>query len=236
MDHARPLSGLVSDVSDLYGLTKAQLLTLERMGEKLANRLLENIAASRHRSLDRTFYGLGIWRLGREVSTLLSERYDSVERISRLSAEELAAIPGIGPVIAGSVAAAFQSDSIRHTISQLAAAGVRLEKGREEKDPMTQLNIIDTPEAAAPPSRPWDGLYFVVTGKLLGYSRGEAEAAIRSLGGRTGSTVSERTNYLIVGEKPGSKLTKARQLDVKIIDNARFQALLANPDQLRKAA
>ncbi len=64
----------------------------------------------------------------------------------------------------------------------------------------------------------------------------EAEAAIRSLGGRTGSTVSERTNYLIVGEKPGSKLTKARQLDVKIIDDARFQALLANPDQLRKAA
>lgn len=214
--------GLVHGPEDLYLLTKEQLVGLEGFGERSAAKLLESIERSRENPLERVLYSLGIFRLGREVSGLLAQRYESVEEIAELTEEQLTSIPGIGPRTARSVVEGMRTERVRRTIAGLGAAGVRVKREtdgdqdmRGEKYSMTQVEEFA-------------GKNCVVTGKIEGMTRAEAEDLIREMGGRVGSSVTANTDVLVVGEKPGSKLEKARSLRrAQIMDNAEFQRILA---------
>ena len=211
--------GLVENVGDLYFLTREQLLKLDRMGEKLANRILRNIEVSRSKPLERVLYSLGIFRLGRMVSGKLATRYGEMEEISRLDREQLESIEGIGPEIASSVVRGFHSERVRTTLERLKEAEVNMRKNKEEeKETMT------TAEGRGK----LEGLNLVVTGKLEGMTRHDAESMIRQQGGNASSSVTRQTNYLVVGEKPGSKLSKARQMGVAILNQQQFQQMLAD--------
>jgi len=204
-------TGLVKDYADLYALTAEQLEPLERMGAKSAAALVKQIAASRSRGLVRVLNALGIRHVGPRVATLLCERFPSIEALQAASAEELANVPEIGAIIAASVHEWLQGDYGRRTIAGLQAAGVRL----------------DVPEADRVAGGPLTGKTLVVTGTLAGFSRQEAEEAIRKAGGRASSSVSKKTDYLVAGEEAGSKLATATKLGVPVIDEAELRRLLA---------
>jgi DNA ligase (NAD+) len=201
---------LVKDYADLYALTAEQLEPLERMGKKSAAALVEQIAASRSRGLVRVLNALGIRHVGPRVATLLSERFPTIESLQAASAEELASVPEIGEIIAASVHEWLQGDYGRRTIAGLRAAGVRL----------------DVPEADRVAGGPLTGKTLVVTGTLAGFSRQEAEQAIRKAGGRASSSVSKKTDYVVAGEEAGSKLATAKKLGVPVIDEAELRRLL----------
>ena len=208
---------LVNNTADLYSITREQLLGLDRMGEKLATRILTNIEGSRQQGLDRALYALGIFRLGRDVSGKLASEYHTMAEIRVLSEEELAAIEGIGPEIARSVREGFESERVKRTLELMENAGVNLTgkiKQKEQSQTMTDQKL--------------QGLNFVVTGKLDGMTRVDAEMLIQQNGGSTSSSVTRVTNYLVVGEKPGSKLTKAEKLGVEVISQEDLNDLIAN--------
>jgi len=204
-------TGLVTDYADLYALTPAQLEPLERMGKKSAAALVEQIAASKGRGLVRVLNALGIRHVGPRVATLLCERFASIDALQAASAEELASVPEIGGIIAASVHEWLQGDYGRRTIAGLRDAGVRL----------------DVPEADRVAGGPLAGKTLVVTGTLAGFSRQEAEEAIRKAGGRAASSVSKKTDYVVAGEEAGSKLASAQKLGVPVLDEAAFTKLLA---------
>ena len=218
--------GLVSNPADLYALTKGQLLTLERMGERSANRILANIDGSRNRPLDRVLYSLGIYRLGREVSTLLAERYTSVDEVAGLDEAQIAAIDGIGPKIAESVYQGMRSERTLRTITGLREGGVRLERAEEPQQKEAVQHMQQ--------ETPFSGKNFVVTGKLESMKRDEAHAEIQRRGGFTGSSVTAKTNTLILGggpdadmSNPSTKLKKAMSNpNVEIIREADFLKML----------
>ena len=213
-------AGMVQNPADVYQLTRKQLLQLDRMGEKLADRVLRNVERSKEQPMDRVLYSLGIFRLGREVSGLLARRYPSVDRVALLSARELAGIDGIGPKIAQSVVEGFQSDRVMETMAGMEAAGVRMQQQRpiQEKQTNTQESSKMNEDFA--------NKTFVVTGKLTGMTREEAETAIQARGGNAGSSVTGKTDHLVVGDKPGSKMTKAQKLGVPIMSEDEFFQLL----------
>jgi DNA ligase (NAD+) len=203
-------TGLVKDYADLYGLAVEQLAPLERMGEKSAAAVVAQIAASRDRGLVRVLNAVGIRHVGPRVATLLCERFPAIENLEAAPVEELAAVPEIGPVIAASVHDWLAGDFGRRTIAGLRKAGVRL----------------DVPAAERTATGPLTGKTLVVTGTLTGFSRQEAEEAIRRAGGRAASSVSKKTDYLVAGAEAGSKLATARKLGVPVLDEAAFRALL----------
>ena len=210
---------LVQNVADIYNVTREQLLRLDRMGQRLADRILRNIDASRNRPMHRVLYSLGIYRLGREVSSLLEQQYSSIQEVSQLSVEQLTSIEGIGPKIAQNVVAGFASQRVRDTVHLLDQAGVTTQW---EPKPKQEHQMAMTNQQQPK----FQGKTFVVTGKLDGMSRPEAEDIIRSLGGKASSSVTGNTDYLVVGERPGTKLTKARSLDrVTILNQQEFMAL-----------
>ena len=204
--------GMVADVSDLFYLKKEQLLGLERMGEKLAAKIMTNIESSKSRPLARLLFGLGITHVGSEVAELLTQNYHSLDEIGLAPVEDLTAIPGIGPKIAASIVDYFQAPSNREVIEKLRQAGVSL---KEE------------PETAG--EAPFNGLTFVVTGTLDAMSRAGAESRIKELGGKVTSSVSRNTSYVVVGASPGSKVVVAERLGVFILDEEAFLDLLASP-------
>ena len=203
-------TGLVRDSADLYALTTGQLEPLERMGEKSARSLVDAIEKSRKRGLARVLNALGIRHVGPRVATLLCERFPSIDRLREASEEQLAAVQEIGPVIAASVHEWLASEHGIRSIDGLRKAGVGLE-------------VLAAERAAA---GPLTGKTLVVTGTLAGFSRQEAEEAIRRAGGRASSSVSKKTDYLVAGEEAGSKLDNARKLGVKILDEQEFVKLL----------
>ena len=210
--------GMVSDVADLYRLEKERLLELDRMGDKLATRIMSNIEASRSRPLPRMLFALGITHVGAEVADLLSQNYIGLFDLSRATEEDLTEIDGIGPKIAESIIAWFQDPASQQVIEKLRAADVKLEQ--------------DALPVAAPvgsDAAPFAGLNFVVTGTLSALSRSEAEARIKRMGGKVTSSVTRKTNYVVVGESPGSKAARAEQLGINIVDEEGFQALLESP-------
>ena len=154
---------------------------------------------------------LGIRHVGPRVATLLCERFPVIEKLQEASADDLGNVPEIGPTIAASVHEWLASDYGRRTIAGLQDAGVRL----------------DVPAADRTASGPLTGKTLVVTGTLPGFSRQEAEEAIRKAGGRASSSVSKKTDYLVAGEEAGSKLATAKKLGVAVIDEAKFKTLLA---------
>jgi DNA ligase (NAD+) len=200
---------LIRDAADLYGLTTDQIAGLDGMGPASARKVAQAIAQSKHPPLARLIYALGIRHIGRQRARLLAEHFGSLDRLRAASEQELTAIPGIGPAIAGSVARYFQEDATAALLRKLADAGV-------------------TPAAPAPvaASEQLAGTCFVLTGRLDAYTRAEASRLIEQAGGRVASAVSRSTDYLIVGQRPGSKLDRARTLGIPTLDEAAFQDLL----------
>ena len=206
--------GLVSDVSHVYNLTSEQLVQLDRMGEKLATRILTNIEASKKRPLARILFALGILHVGAEVAELLAARYASIDDIAAATTDDLTEIEGIGPRIAESIVSYFATERNQQTISELRGAGVQL---WQELAPVNEDD------------QPWKGQTFVITGTLSTMTRREAEGKVKALGGSTTSSVSRKTNWLVAGESAGSKLATAERLGVPVLDEDGLLALLAEP-------
>jgi DNA ligase (NAD+) len=210
-------AGLIKDASDLYYLTREQLLGLERMADKSASNVLKSIEASKNRPLARVIFALGILHVGDQYAELLAGHFAGIDDLASAGQEELLTIPSIGPKIAEGIAAFFRQEGNRQIIEKLRKAGVRLEreKGKE----------------VTPGALPLAGLEFVLTGKLESLSRSEAEAKIKALGGKAGSDVTRKTSYVVVGADPGSKLAKAQKLGTKTLTEAELLELLNNAER-----
>ena len=208
---------MVLDVSDLYGLTREDLTALDRMGDKLATRILDNIKASKERPLARILFALGILHVGAEVAELLAGRYAGIDDIAAAGVEQLTGIEGIGPRIAESIVSYFADARNQKTIAGLRDAGVRLQ---QERVPLDTAAL------------PWQGQTFVITGTLATMTRREAEGKVKALGASATSSVSRKTNWVVAGESAGSKLATAERLGVPVLDEAGLLALLAEPERL----
>jgi len=206
-------SGLIKDVADIYTLKdkKDELIALERMGAKSAANVLKAIEDSKNRPLARVIFALGIRHVGSETAEILAKNFGSIDKLAKASEEELMTVPTIGPKIAESVAAFFRQESNLKVIDKLKKAGVRMQ---------------EKVEAAKPRELPLSGKEFVITGKLQSFTRTEAEAKIRELGGSVGSSVTKKTTHLIVGADPGSKLDRARELGTTLLTEEQFLEML----------
>ncbi len=206
--------GFVSTLADLYYLERERLLELDRMGERLATKILDNIEASKNRPLSRILFALGITHVGAEVADLLTQRFASIDQLAQASQDELTAIEGIGPKIAESIYEYFQVEQNLAVIEKLRQAGVKL---------YHEMEIVDAS------ALPWNGLTFVVTGTLATMTRREAETRIKALGGSATSSVTRKTGFLVAGASPGSKLDTANRLGTRILDEDAFVSLLEAP-------
>jgi DNA ligase (NAD+) len=202
---------LVRGYGDLYRLQTGQLLELERMGARSAEKLLAGIEASKTRGLARLLNGLSIRHVGARVAAVLAETFGSIEDLQKATVEDLSETMEIGPVIAESVHAFLQSDFGRGTIADLASVGIGMTAPRKAK---------------AAPTGPLAGKTIVVTGTLERYGREEIKELIARLGGRAAASVSKNTDFLVAGEKAGSKLDKARELGVQILTEQEFESLI----------
>lgn len=201
---------LVKDYADLYKLKPEQIEGLERMGEKSSQNLLNAINDSKSREFHRLIYALGIRHVGIHAALILSEHFESMYDIMSAKVDNLLNIHEIGPVMAESIYNFFHNLRTRQVIKRLEKAGVNLKRQKEiSRD------------------RKFLGKAFVFTGALSGFSRSDAEELVAQFGGRASSDVSRSTDYLVVGESPGSKLEKAKDLGVKIIDEAEFKKLIS---------
>ena len=207
-------AGLLEDAADIYALTVDRLVPLERIGERSAQLLVDAVEGSKQRPLWRVLVGLGINHVGPTAAQALARAFDDLDAIVHASDEQLTAIDGVGPTIAQSIASWFSIDRNRRLIQRLDAAGVNLEGERG-----AQREPIDASFA---------GLTFVLTGSLQHRTRDEAAEEIEARGGKMTSSVSKKTSYVVVGESPGSKLAKAEELGVTILDEPAFEALLEN--------
>jgi DNA ligase (NAD+) len=200
--------GLVRTYADLYGLSVEQLAELDRLAEKSATNLFNAIQASKGRGLARLLFALGIRYVGENVARILANEFGSMDRLAGAAEAALAAVHGIGPRIAAGVALFFQQAENRRLIDGLRAAGVKMVE-----------------ETSAGP-KPLLGKIFVLTGGLEAMTRDEAKTAIQRLGGRVASSVSKKTDYVVVGTDPGSKVDDAKRLGVTTLDEAAFRALI----------
>lgn len=205
--------GLVHDFADLYELDEARLTSLERMGTKSAEKLLANLEASKSRGLARLLNALSIRHVGTRVATTLAQHFGSMDALLEASAEELAEVEDVGPVIAESVYAFLHGEHGQRAVSRLREVGLDMTSPQKAR-------------ATAATVGPLAGKSIVVTGTLEKYSREEIESLIEQHGGRAASSISKKTHYLVAGEKAGSKLDKARQLGVAILTESEFEALL----------
>lgn len=205
--------GLVTDSGDIYFLTRQQLLGLERMGEKSAAKVLASIEASKKRPFQQVVFALGIPNIGEETASILTNRYSSIEALSQANAGDLMSIPSIGPKIADGILAFFRQPQNLQIIDKLRRSGV----------------YLDSP-ATISIDLPLSGQEFVLTGRLETAGRQEIEARVRSLGGKAASDVTRKTNYLVVGSDPGSKLARAQALGIRIVSEHEFIEILNTAD------
>lgn len=201
-------SKLISDAGDLYFLDKERLVALERMGQQSADNLLAAVEESKSRSLARLVFALGIRNVGNRAAQLLADRFVTIDNLANAHSEEITAIPEIGPKIADSIAAFFQEEHNLKVIEKLKLAGVNM-----TEDISTSAGVLS-------------GKKFVITGRLENMTRAEAKEKITALGGEVSDSVNKKTDYLVVGADPGSKYAKAEALDIKILTEAEFLALL----------
>jgi len=206
-------TGLVRRISDLYRLREEDLLAVERMGEKSARNLLEQIERSKAISLPRLVHALGIRHVGERAAEILADRFPSVEALSGASVAELTAIRGVGPEIAASVAAFFRNAENERLVEELAAVGIH-----------PRTNGLRT--------GPLSGKVVVFTGTLA-LSRDAAQRIVEALGGRAAASVSRQVDYVVAGEDPGSKLDRARELGIPVLSEAEFRRLIGRDDDLR---
>jgi DNA ligase (NAD+) len=202
---------MIRDPADLFTLTRAQVLTLERMAEKSADNVIAAIEQSRRPSLARLVYALGIRHVGLHVAEVLAGHFGDLDRLADASFEEVRDVAGIGPTIAQSVVEFFAQPATRELLKKLRAAGVRPEAG------------------PGPSTGQLAGKTFVFTGSLERLSRREAAERVAAQGGVVVENVGARTSYLVAGEAPGSKLDRAKRLGVTVLDEREFLRLLGEP-------
>jgi DNA ligase (NAD+) len=203
--------GLIKDYADLYKLTLDDLLTLERMGPKLADNILTAIRNSQKTTLERLIYALGILHVGEHIAKLLTQEFSSAEELSQASSERLTGIKGIGEQIASSIVKFFEQKGNQKVIRKLMELGVAYPR-RPTRPKAQELKL--------------QGKSFVFTGGLKTLTRSEAESKVESLGGRASSSVSKKTDFVVAGEDAGSKLEKAKSLGLKILTEEDFLELI----------
>jgi DNA ligase (NAD+) len=201
---------MVKSVADLYSLSLEQLLQLERMGEKSATKILQNIENSRKQPLWRVLNGLGIPFVGQRTAQILGDHFGSLDTIANASVETLQEAEEVGPKVAHSIQQFFAEDRNRELIERLRQAGLQFE---QQKKVIAKSGVFK-------------GLTFVLTGTLPKLSRDEAKQKIESAGGKVTGSVSKKTNYVLAGEEAGSKLDKAKELGVPVIDEEKLFAML----------
>ncbi len=210
-------AGLVQKFSDLYHLKTEQLLALESFGERKAEKLLDGIAASKQRGLARVLTAVSIRHVGARVAQLLAQNFPTIEALQAASIEGLAAVDEIGDVIAESVQGFLHSEHGQQIIDGLRSVGVLLESLPSERD--------STSEHA--PVGVLAGKSIVVTGTLVRYKRDEIQSLILKHGGRASSSISKSTDYLVAGERAGSKLEKAQQMGIAVLSEDQFEQLIS---------
>ncbi|UCC80573.1 MAG: NAD-dependent DNA ligase LigA [Candidatus Zixiibacteriota bacterium] len=204
---------IIKDVADLYLLHKKSdlLIGMERMGEKSVQNLIDSIENSKNRELSGIIFALGIFGVGENMANLLASHFGSMEKLKDASAEELQRIEGVGPIVAKSIYRFFHDRNNISIINRLKEYGVRF----PEETTGRRQGIFS-------------GKTFVLTGTLDGYTRAEAKREIENRGGKVSSSVSNKTDFVLAGVDPGSKLDKARKLGVKIIDEDKFKRMIAD--------
>ena len=202
--------GLVRDAADLYDLEADRLAGLERMAEKSAGNLIRAIETSRNRPLHRLLFALGIRHVGASLARNLAGELGTLDAVEQATEEDLQRIPDVGEVVAASIRRYFGRAATADLLRRLRKAGIR----------------TDEPSRPPPGTRPWTGKTFVLTGTLGSMTRLQAAARIEALGGKVSGSVSGKTDFVVAGEDPGSKLERARQLGVPVLDEEAFVRLL----------
>lgn len=206
-------TGLLKAPGDLYRLRAEDVEPLDRMGKKSAENLIAAIEKSRQNDLSRLLFAFGIRQVGQKAAQVLARQFGSLDALAEAGAEALTAVPDIGVITAESLTAWFRDPQSRHLIETLKAAGVNMESH------------------AQPVGDRLAGLTFVLTGELTSFTRKEAGERIQALGGKVSGSVSKKTSYVVTGEAAGSKLRKAQELGVPVLDETAFQALLKSDFQ-----
>jgi DNA ligase (NAD+) len=202
--------GLIGDVGDIYFLSRDQLLELPLFADKKTDQLLSSIEASKEAGPVRVLVGLGIRHVGTPTARALVDHFSSVDAIASASVDDLVAVDDVGPVVAKTIQDWFQSPRNLEVIEKLRKAGLKLEE-----------------EKRRGPTGPLKGKTVVLTGGLDSFTREEATQAIEEAGGKVISSVSKKTDYVVAGENPGSKLTRAQELGVLVLDEKGFKRILA---------
>jgi DNA ligase (NAD+) len=200
--------GLIKDYGDIYHLRLEDIMGLERMARKSGENLMDAIARSKSNDLSRLIFGLGIRHVGERSGWILAEHFGSIDALKKATADDLTAIREIGPVVAGSIYNFFRNKENLNILDKLESSGVRMSQPK-----------------ARPVVKKLEGKTVVITGTLKSFSRSEAEALVRKLGGNASSSVSKSTDLLVCGDEAGSKLDKAKALGVKVITEEEFRKL-----------
>ena len=203
--------GLIADVADIYELTEEQLTELEGFGEISARNLMAAIERSRERPFNRVLYALGLPGVGYVTAEALADHFGSIDALHAADPERIEEVEGVGPIMAVQIAESLADERTWELIEKLREKGLRLEQDASER------------RAAG---GPLEGKTLVLTGTLPELTREEAAALIKAAGGKVTGSVSKKTDYVVAGENPGSKLAKAEELGVEILDEAGLRALL----------
>jgi len=201
---------LVEDVADLYSLSRAQIVSLERMADKSAENFLEGVQESKSRDLWRVLFGLGILHVGAGVAKKLARHFETIRDLMRSNVDALIALDEVGETIAHSLVTWFSKERNQMLIDRLEALGLSMK---------SSLYVEDS-------EHPLSGSSWVLTGTLPNFSRQQATEKIEAIGGKVTGSVSKKTSFVLAGESAGSKLQKAQKLGVQIVDEAGFTALL----------
>ena len=199
--------GLIADPADIYFLTLEELVSLDRMGEKLATKILANIEASKQANLNRLLSALGLRHVGWEIATTIANHFHTLDAIAAATEEEIARVEGIGPKIAASVYAYLHDKQKAKIVAKLKKAGVNMEQRRPKRI-----------------EGPLNGEIYVFTGTLAAMTRGDAERLVASLGGEAASSVTRKVTYVVAGADPGSKLAKAQGYGINVLTEDEFVA------------
>jgi DNA ligase (NAD+) len=198
---------MVRNAADLYGLKKEQLLKLEGIAEKSSQNIIEAIQASLDRDFGSVLFSLGIRHVGKTTAEVLSRAMGSMDRVRTASVDELSKVEGIGLVVGSAIRDFMDNPSNRELLERLRKIGLKMEGAGTTKGPLA-------------------GKVFLFTGELASMARSEAEAAVVSLGGKVGPSVTKATDYVVVGKDPGSKLAKAKNMKKTILDEKAFLELI----------
>ena len=196
---------MIANIADIYDLKFEDIASLKKNGKKFAQNLINSINASKENDLYRLITALGIRHVGVKAAKILAKRYENIDNLAEATIESLSMVEEIGPIVANSIREFFEQDQTKDLLARLKEAGVNMQRQKED----------DEDDRFA-------GKTFVLTGTLEKYSREEASNIIEKFGGKTSSSVSKKTSYLLAGEDAGSKLAKAQNLGVKIITESEF--------------